>query len=264
LALAAEILQRAYASARTRWSDLELSPDAFRRHAERLNLDETRLAARADDLFLISAVLEGIPRAVVHLDECLERASAVTKRVDPSPHFIDDVKQEVRLALLTGATPKLRQYSGVGPFIDWLRVVAVRAALHLKRSDHLRPTRNPPQAVFSGQEGLQMKAAYLDDFHRALEAGFHHLSVRERTILRLHFINGLNIDRIGVMYGVHRGTVARWLVTIRGRLFDLAKVQLAAEHGLETADVRSLYRLLEPDLHVTMSRLLKDGVVNAG
>ena len=82
--------------------------------------------------------------------------------------------------------------------------------------------------------------------------------------LRFNFIDGLNIDRIGVMYGVHRGTVARWLVTIRGRLFDLAKGQLAAEHGLETADVRSLYRLLEPDLHVTMSRLLRDDAVNAG
>src|SRR4051794_2037369 len=201
LALAAEILQRAYASARARSSDLGLSPDAFRKHAERLDLDETRLAARADDLFLVSAVLEGIPRATVHLDACLERAAAVARRVDPSPHFIEDLKQEVRLALLTGADPKLRHYSGVGPFIDWLRVIAVRAALHLKRSDHLRPTLNPPEAVFGGQEGLQMKAAYLDDFRRALEAGFQHLSARERTMLRLHFIDGLNIDRIGVMYG---------------------------------------------------------------
>ena len=33
----------------------------------------------------------------------------------------------------------------------------------------------------------------------------------------MHFLDGLNIDRIGVVFGVHRATVARWIAAARER-----------------------------------------------
>ena len=75
-------------------------------------------------------------------------------------------------------------------------------------------------------------------------------------MLRLHFIDGLNIERIGVIYRVNRATVARWLVAIRTRLFNEVRAELATKHGLDTADIKSLYRIMEQDVHVTMSRIL--------
>jgi hypothetical protein len=45
-------------------------------------------------------------------------------------------------------------------------------------------------------------------------------------------------------------------VAIRRRLFEETKTQLATKHGLDTADVRSLYRIMEDDVHITMSRIL--------
>ena len=36
------------------------------------------------------------------------------------------------------------------------------------------------------------------------------LSAQERTVLRLHVLDGLGTDEIGALYKVHRTTVARW------------------------------------------------------
>ena len=72
----------------------------------------------------------------------------------------------------------------------------------------------------------------------------------------MHFVDGLNIERIGVVYNVNRATIARWLVAIRTRLFEEVRAELGSKHGLDTADVKSLYRLMERDVHVTMSRIL--------
>ena len=73
----------------------------------------------------------------------------------------------------------------------------------------------------------------------------------------------LNIERIGVIYGVHRATVARWLVVIRERLFRELREHFAATHGLCDTDVRSLYRILQQDVHVTISRVLQAQTMTA-
>jgi RNA polymerase sigma-70 factor (ECF subfamily) len=248
--------QSAYARGQARWPSLALSLDGFQKHCVRLGVDERQLAARAEDLFLVAAVLEQVPRAIAHFDECLTIAVGVVARVDRAPSFMDDVTQELRLKLLTGDDAKLWTYSGTGALVDWLRVIATRIALNLKRSDRLQPDEDLPEGVLVGQEGAQFRRWYLADLHHALEVGFRRLSARERTLLRLHFIDGLNIERIAVVYRVNRATIARWLVTIRARLFREVREELATKHGLDTADIKSLYRIMEQDVHVTMSRIL--------
>ena len=246
----------AYARGQTRWPNLSLSPDDFRKHCARLRLDDRQLVARAEDLLLVVAVLEQVPGAMAHFDEYLKVAASVVARVDRAPSFIDDVTQEVRLKLLTGDDAKLCTYSATGALVDWLRVIATRVALNLKRSDRLHPDDDLPEAVLAGQETAQFRHWYLADLHDALEIGFRRLTARERNLLRLHFIDGLNIERIGVIYRVNRATVARWLVAIRTRLFNEVRAELATKHGLDTADVKSLYRIMEHDVHVTISRIL--------
>jgi RNA polymerase sigma-70 factor (ECF subfamily) len=235
---------------------MPLSPDDFRKHCARMGLDEAQVAARAEDLFLVAGVLERVPRAFGHFDECLTAAASVATRIDRDPSFIDEVAQEMRLKLLTGDGAKLWTFSGTGALIDWLRVVATRVALNLKRADRSKPEEDLPEAVLTGQEAAQFRHWYLADLHAALEVGFRRLTPRERTLLRLHFIDRLNIERIGVLYRVNRATVARWLVAIRTRLFNEVREELASKHGLDTADVKSLYRIMQQDVHVTMSRLL--------
>ena len=246
----------AYAAGQARWPSIPLSFADFAKHADRLRLDERQMNDRAEDLFLVAAVLEQVPRAVAHFDQCLAVAAGVSARVDRAPSFIDEVTQELRLKLLSAGGAKLSTYSASGKLVDWLRVIATRAALNLKRSDRLRPADDLPDMVMNGAESAQIKRWYLGDLHAALEAGFRRLTARERTLLRLHFVDGLNIERIGVLYRVNRATIARWLVAIRARLFEEVRTELGTKHGLDTAEIKSLYRLMEQDVHVTMSRIL--------
>jgi RNA polymerase sigma-70 factor, ECF subfamily len=256
--LAVTVTQESYARGQARWPSLSLALDGFRKHCLRLGLDERQMAARAEDLFLVAAVLEQVPRAISHFDECLAVAVSVVTRIDRAPTFIDDVTQELRLKLLTGDGAKLSTYSGTGGLVDWLRVVATRVALNLKRSDRLRPEDDLPETFLEGEDAAPFRRWYLADIQGALEVGFRRLTARERTLLRLHFVDRLNIERIGTIYGVNRATIARWLVGIRARLFKEVRSDLAAKHGLDTADVKSLYRIMERDVHVTISRILAE------
>jgi RNA polymerase sigma-70 factor, ECF subfamily len=223
-----------------------------------MGLGDVTLAARAEDVFIVAAVLDRVPNADVRFEEQLKLAVRGAGRIDHEPSFLDEVQQELRVTLLTGAHPKLATYLAAGALLDWLRVVAVRLALNLKRKAHLPPADAfaEPQDQDHNHDAESIGRFYVEDLQRALELGFGQLSARERTLLRLHFVDGLNIDRIGTIYSVHRATIARWLVSIRRRLFVEAKAHLAGKHGLDTTDVRSLYRLMERDVHISVSRIL--------
>ena len=258
LSMKPEILNRIREQAQAQWPDLTFDFAVFERYAERIGVDDVHLSAHGLDLLLVSSVLDGRDQALRVFDKLLASVIVVVGRIDPARAFIDDVGQELRVKLLTGVEPKLWGYGAVGPLGEWLRVAALRTALNLKRSDRLLPTDDVPvAAVLDGFDDAQMKQFYLQELNGAIESGFRKLTVRERTLLRLHFVDGLNIERIGIMYGVHRATVARWLVTIRERLFEELRAHLASTHGLNDTDVRSLYRRMQQDVHVTISRVLR-------
>jgi RNA polymerase sigma-70 factor (ECF subfamily) len=221
-------------------------------------VDDFCLAKHGPDIYLVAAVLEGVGAALQHFDACLSVACRDAARVDKAPHFLEEVRQELRIKLLTGEAPRLLAYAAAGALVEWLRVAALRTALNLKRSDRLVPSEHlPVDALVEVDDATPLKQWYREDVQRAIEAAFQLLSPRDRTLLRLHFVDGLNIERIGAIYGAHRATVARWLVAIRERLFDQARGVLAAQHGLDTRDVKSLYRLLKREVHITLSRVLR-------
>jgi RNA polymerase sigma-70 factor, ECF subfamily len=256
----ADTVECAHAVGRRRWPSLALDAATFARHVTRLGLCAEPLAARAEDLFLVAAVLERLPNADGRLEEYLRIAARGASRVDRDPAFLDEVEQELRVVLLTGNPPKLATYLAAGALLDWLRVVAVRLALNMKRKIQPLPIDDLAQVVApdDAREGERWGLFYRDDLQRALEVAFAKLSTRERNLLRLHFVDGLNIGRLGEMYGAHRATIARWLVSIRRKLLEMTKSQLAVQHGLDTSDVRSLYHQMERDVHISVSRILAD------
>jgi RNA polymerase sigma-70 factor (ECF subfamily) len=252
-----DLLANAYSRGKECWPDLDVSLDSFRAHVEDRRIDGACATARAADLLLVVAALHGSRGALKHLDELLIRASAAVSKLDGTAAFMDEVRQELRVKLVVGPSPRLKSYAASGALVDWLRVAALRVALNLKRANRLIPTEDPPFDVVLGVTSDEaLTDLYAGDLKNALEASFRALTSRERTLLRLHFIEGLNIERIGIMYHVHRATVARWLVAIRRKLFEHAKAQLAGRYGLDSAELKSLYRLLERNVQVTISRLL--------
>ena len=252
----------AFDRACTRWPQILLPKETFLARVTELAVDADRVGRHGDDLFLATAVLAGNPAAFQSFDaEFLTGASKMARRIDAAPSFVDDVAQELRLKLLTGPDPRLGKYAAAGSLLDWLRVAALRTAINLRRSDHLVVTEEFPfEEDLGDARNPPLDGLYQQDFQTALEAGFRRLGARERTLLRMHFVDHVNIDRMAVMYGVHRATVARWLVAIRHQLFGEAKAHLAMNHGFDTADVKSLYRHLEGRVHLTISRILRSNV----
>jgi RNA polymerase sigma-70 factor (ECF subfamily) len=254
-------LTSAYEEGRRRWPDVELPLEAFAEHVQRLSLDEACLAAHGPDLFLVVASLRADRRAISHLDrEYLREAARAVARIDRAPSFVDDVLQQVRLRLLTGAPPQLASYRAVGRLLDWVRVAAVRTALNSKRADHrIVLTEDIPLAeLLAGGDADEeaLRSRYLGPLQAALEEAFRRLAPRERNLLRMHFLDGMSLDALATMHGVHRATIARWLVSVRRSLVQQARGMLGEGAELSTRSVRSLYRLLAQDLHLSVSRLL--------
>jgi len=254
-------LESAHREGRRRWPDIELALERFAEHVQRLNLDEATLATHGQDLFVAAASLRGDPTAIAHLDrEYLAEAARAVARIDRAPSFIEDTMQQLRLNLLADTPPRLASYRAAGRLLDWVRVAAVRTALNNKRTDHrILPTEDAAlmRLLPEGESDNEARRTrYLGPLQSALEEAFRQLAPRERNLLRMHFLDGLSLDALAVMHAVHRATIARWLVSIRRSVVEHARGMLGDGAELTSRSVRSLYRLLERDLHLSVSRLL--------
>ncbi len=89
------------------------------------------------------------------------------------------------------------------------------------------------------------------------------LERRERALLRYPACDGLTVDAIGKIYGVHRATAARWVQSARERLEEevLGAVRARIPAGDET--LVSLMRLLAGEVEVSLRAYLATGSESA-
>ncbi len=175
-----------------------------------------------------------------------------------------EITQQLRLALFVGAAgqaPKIVQYAGRGDLRSWLRVVAVRAAVDLLRLQSREVELSDRMLAVLPAGGADpelehLKRLYQAEFKAAFERAMASLEARERNVLRYHFVEGLNIDEIGALHGVHRATVARWLQKIREALLARTRQELMQGLRVESAELESIMRLIQSQLDASISRLL--------
>jgi RNA polymerase sigma-70 factor (ECF subfamily) len=112
-------------------------------------------------------------------------------------------------------------------------------------------------ALDGGPELTAMRQLYRQRVHAALERALARLTARDKTLLRLHVVDGLNIEAIGALYRVHRATVARWLVASRGRIHENVKDELGLARVPSSSELRSLVSLLGDEIHISARRILQ-------
>lgn len=228
--------------------------------------------SHAADLALARACASGEPAAVAEVERRLrgELAGALS-RVGLTRAEIDEVGQIVRERLLVarpGATPKIGDYSGRGAFLGWLRAVIVRAGI-----DHRRSRARAPDAPGSGEregddepllrigdasddpEIETLRARYAAPFRAALADAIAALPPDERNALRLSVAEGLSVDAIGGLYGVHRATAARWIARARETIAEETRRLLLERLGLQPSEVDSLVRLCRSRVDIGISVL---------
>jgi RNA polymerase sigma-70 factor (ECF subfamily) len=172
---------------------------------------------------------------------------------------LDEVRQAVRVKMLVGPPPAIARYRGRGSLGGWVRVISVRTALDLMAVG-VEPSDvdllDLSLSLDGGPELAAMRQLYRERMHAALERALRTLTPRDKTLLRLHVVDELSIDAIGNLYRVHRATVARWLVAIRGRIYANVKNELGLARAPSSSELRSLVGLLRDEIHISAKRIL--------
>ena len=260
---------------RAAWPQVELTDDELAHHLGAVTPPEEEVPApdlHAGDLFLACACAQGEPRALEILSrQYLAALPAAVSRIDSSPAFADEVGQVVRERLLVskgGEPGRIAEYRGQGALEGWLRVTAVRAALRLKRQQKPGQVAEADEADGAhaaaalepalGPELDYIKRRYRPEFEAAFRDALAATSGRPRLILRQHHVEGLSIDKLSALHGVHRATAARWIISARESLLAETRRRLMERLKIGEVELDSLMRLVASQLNVSMNQLVRD------
>jgi RNA polymerase sigma-70 factor (ECF subfamily) len=256
-------------TARGAWPGVELPLRQFVVHASgRIQVDGTSTGfAHAADLYLAAACLSGDPAALDALERgFLVRIEDQVRRIDASPAFASEVRQQLREHLLVGRRdehPRLADYAGRGPLGAWLRVAVVRLALNLvamqKSAREQELDERLLQASDANDPELELlHARYGPMLRQAIRTALTELTSRQRNLLRLNLGVGLSTAKIAVAYRVDQSTVVRWLQAARAAVRDATYEHLCAELGASTREVQRLTGLLLSRLDLSLSAILRN------
>jgi RNA polymerase sigma-70 factor (ECF subfamily) len=262
------LLASIVAGARKAWPEVEHSDELFLSHlASKIDapIERSLGAIRTDDLFLASACALGEPTALAAFEErCLPAIDRPVARIDSRPEAIADVRQLVRQLVLVpreSAPPRIADFSGRSRLSSWLRAIAVREAVRLARrarrdvpleEDELAEALGPD----AGPELRYFKRLYQAEFRIALKQAIEALTDRQRTLLRQNVLDGVSIDRLAGLYGIHRATAARWVQGAREDLAAGLRTALRARLQVTPSELESILRLIDSQLQISLRKLL--------
>jgi RNA polymerase sigma-70 factor, ECF subfamily len=229
--------------------------------------DPRALSALAiEDLFLASACLSGIEGAAAafgarHGATIRGTIARIVRGADSG-----EVEQQFVAGLLVGtiaAPAKIGSYAGKAPLDRWLGVAAQRAALMWLRENQTEARARDGAAAEPAANGNThpetafVKERYRGDFEQALKDSLARLPERERTLLRLHIVNGVSVEKIGQMFAVSQPTASRWLAAARATLLDDIKATLGSRLGASSQELASLAGMVASRLDLSLSMLLR-------
>ena len=266
-------LHRAYEAGRSRWPRLALPEEVFVSYLlQRLPpaqppqplaqvLEQVHLA----DLYLACACVNNVPAAIPALEEhCLRRLKSSLQL--PAP-VLDDVLQKVRMHLLLGTPssgPKLPTYRGESRLSSWIRVIAVRMALHQTAPVAERPEENVLEALAAlptpeaNAELALIKGRFQYDFRRALRDAFAALSREQRNLLRLYYVDRLTTTELARLLCVSQPTASRRLADAREAVYEETRRLLQERLRLSSREFESFLNVVRSQLDLSLSQLLKD------
>jgi RNA polymerase sigma-70 factor (ECF subfamily) len=258
-----DVFTSAFDAGRAAFPPVRLEFEQFVRFVSDKQMSSDELSDHGADIYLACACSQGDAGALRAFEDCfIKTMDAHLIRCGVGKEWLSEVQQKVRLKLFMGERPGIRRYQAQGPLSSFVRVTAVRVAVDVAAAA-VSVKRVPDEEILNllvsmdaSPEVATAKTLYRDRFRAAIEQALGALSKREKTILRLHFVDGLNIDSIGAIYRVHRATAARWLVAIRARVVGELRKCLQFHLGDTPSELRSLVRLLREDIDLSARRIL--------
>lgn len=253
------------------WPKLIVPEEQFvRAIAERLDVAAPARsldAMQTDDLYLACGCAAGDPGALAGFEE---RCSSVIARAIASTGASlserADLGQVVRQRLLVapanGGTPRIATYSARGSLQAWVRVVAAREAARMlpRARREVAAGDDELAGLIAGDDDPEvgyLKRLYRAEFKRAFHAAVEALDSRARLLLQQHTLDGLGIDQLATLHGVHRATAARWIEAAREAVLAGTQRELIRCLRLSHGELASVIRLIQSQLDVSLARALR-------
>lgn len=268
----APVLAGVLASAREAWPELTVDPGTFVDYvAARVDDSAPPPAAVralcATDLYLACACVHGDPRGLAALDSLVVAAArfAVARLAAPAV-LTDEIAQELRTKLLVGPPARLSTYGGHGALASWLNVAALRAAISALRARGREVTAGDDAFVAPavGSPELELlRREHATALREAFALALASVETDARNLLRLYYLDGVGLDRLGIIYKVHASTISRRLAAAREQVLDSTRRRLRDQLAISSAEVDSLIAALRSHIDVSVSALLAATVTAA-
>ena len=252
------------------WPTVELSDAEFAVHLASLlggapDVAEALGAMRGPDVYLAAACSFGDAEAHRIFEEQFVRAARVVIARERDVVEPEEFFQRLRERLLVAGADRparIARYSGKGKLLNWVRIAAQRLLIDEYRKRDAAPTEvgseslDPLRAAGADPEIDVLKSTYREGFQEAFESAFTKLTDRERTLLRYRYVDGLEVNQIASISGRHRVSVYRALVKARESLLEHLRRDVALRMRLRGSEAESVFRLMQSQLDVRLSRLL--------
>jgi RNA polymerase sigma-70 factor (ECF subfamily) len=260
-------LRSAVDAARVRWpglavTDADLAASLAAAHIEPAPED---LAARGAELALAHAAAGGDPIAVAAFERDVMASSRSTiQRYLRDDARTEEVVQQLRIHLLLGegAPPRLARFDGRAPLGAWASMCAARLALHA-----LRKERSNREVAVEWSDALAqlgatdaviepLRARSSEAVANALREACLALSRRQRSLVRLLFVEGATVDDVAAIYQVHRVTIWRWVQEAQEALRDGVRAHLRATLPADELGSASLVAWVEDQVMLSLDVVL--------
>jgi RNA polymerase sigma-70 factor (ECF subfamily) len=253
------------------WPKLSVPEAQFvRAIAERLDVAAPARsldAMQTDDLYLACGCAAGDPGAIAGFEErcgaVIARAIAATgASLSERADLGQVVRQRLLVAPAGGGTPRIASYSARGSLQAWVRVVAAREAARMlpRARREVAAGDDELEGLIAGDDDPEvgyLKRLYRAEFKRAFHAAVDALDGRARLLLRQHTLDGLGIDQLATLHGVHRATAARWIEAAREAVLAGTQRELIRRLRLTHGELASVIRLIQSQLEVSLPRALR-------
>ncbi len=103
----------------------------------------------------------------------------------------------------------------------------------------------------------RLELRHRDDFQAALREAASELTTRERNLLYQHHVDGLTMDQLAVVYGLHRVSVIRAIGKARTKLADGTRLRLRERLRVDETELESLLRAVGPNFDLSIRRYLR-------
>ncbi|MFT3697791.1 MAG: sigma-70 family RNA polymerase sigma factor [Kofleriaceae bacterium] len=212
----------------------------------------------AEDLAIAFGVMRSEPAAVRQFEQiAAPEMLAAARAIDRDRAFVDEMVQLARIKLTVGADARIASYRGTGPLRAWVAIAVRRLAINAKRDD--KPS--DPLADLVDREPdpelRHLKQLYRGEFREALAAVLAALPDRARAVLRLRFVDGLELAQIGKLYQVHESTASRWVTSALDEIATATRKQLITRLAVTAATADSVARMVQSGLDLSVARLLR-------